>query len=255
LAYLGSSSSALTDFNQIDSRLAAKLGDIRARNLLDHLPVLRAFNVKYVLSNFDLSQHSDLLRRVFTSPIQMLDPGSLTEVYVYEVIGAMPRAYLVPNSIAVRDAEEAMDTILSGQVDPTRAVILERQTVGPADPHLDPARSSVKVASYRNTELSMDVQTDGSGFLVVNDTFAPGWQAWVDGIPTAIEVANGWVRAVPISTSGNHSVRMSYTPPMWNEGLLASAISAVLCLALILFPLVTRSRTAQPSPGEVHERE
>ena len=235
LSYLGSDAD-LSYFDQVDPRLASKLWDIRSHNLIEHLPVLRAFNVKYVLSNFELWQHSDVLRLAYTSPIRMLDPGSLTNVYVYEVIGAMPRAYLVPESATVGSAEEAMDALWDGRVDPSQTVMLERPAPPLGQPRLNPARSSAQVASYGNTEVSMDVRTDGSGFLVLSDSFYPGWQAWVDGAPVPILVANGWVRALPIQGAGSHAIRFAYQPPLFNEGRLASLASLALLVAMVLVP-------------------
>lgn len=82
----------------------------------------------------------------------------------------------------------------------------------------------------------MDVRTDGSGFLVLNDSFHPGWQAWVDGAPVPILVANGWVRALPIQGAGSHAIRFAYQPPLFNEGRLASLASLALLVAMVLVP-------------------
>ncbi len=242
LSYLGSVSSELSDFDQIDRRLAAKLWTIRNRNLLEHLPILRAFNVKYVLSNFDLSQHSDVLRRVFTSPIPMLDPRTLSDVYTYEVIGALPRAYLVGEAVRVGGPEEAMDALLEGRVDPARTVLLEPANapkgrftdLSPSEPRLNPDRSTVRVTSYANTEVSLEADTDGAGFLVLNDAFGPGWEARVDGLSEPVEVANGWVRAVTIERAGHHVIRFTYQPPLLAQGLLVSLASLALLAALML---------------------
>lgn len=211
--------------------LTSKLAIVGAKNLLDRVRLLRAFNVKYVLTNLELWQHSDQLHLAFTSQIPMLDPRTMTSVHVYEVIGALPKAYLVPDSMVARDETEALDAIMSGQVDPATTVMVEQLIGGePRKPHLDPAGSSVEVNSYGNSQLTLQVKSTGSGFLVVNDAFYPGWRAWVDESETPILVANGWVRAVPIESAGNHTVRFAFVPPLFPEGRWVSLGSLLLCI-------------------------
>lgn len=240
LSYLGSRSSDLSDFGQIDRGLADRLWDLRSRHLLDHLPLLRAYNVRYVLSNFELWQHSDLLRLAFTSQIPMLHPQTLTSVHVYEVLGSLPRAYLVPESLRADGPEEALDALLAGRVEPARTVLLEQPAPSLGEPRLDPARSSVTIQSYRNAEVKLDLRTDGSGFLVVNDAFHPGWRAWVDGQAAPIYVANGWVRAIPIPGPGDHSVHLAYSPPLFAEGVAVSVASLVVLLAVPAAAIIRR---------------
>ncbi len=190
--------------------------------------------MKYVLTNLELWQHSDELRLAFTSPIAMLDPRTKTAVHVYEVLGTLPRVYLASKATVMNDSVEALDAILSERVNPADTVILETyRSTPPTGPRLDPAGSSDRIVSYGNTEIELEVDTNGSGFLVINDAYYPGWTAQVDGVQVPIYVANGWVRAIPIDTAGNHSVRLSYEPLLLREGLWITATSLALCTAAV----------------------
>jgi hypothetical protein len=195
----------------------------------DRVPLFRAFNVKYILTNLELWQHADMYRLAFTSPIPMLDPRMMTNVYVYEVIGTLPRAYLVPDSVVVKGETEALDGIMSGQLDPSRVVALE-EPAPPSlpEPRLDPEQSTVGMTVNDNSRLTLQVRSTGSGYLVINDAFFPGWRAWVDGTEAPIYVANGWVRAIPIQSSGNHTVSLTYVPPLYQEGRWVSLGSLLL---------------------------
>ena len=236
LCYLGSGGE-LDYFEQVDPKLAAKLWSMQNRNIMDHLPVLRAFNVKYVLTNLELWQHSESLRLAFTSPIPMFDPRAITNVYAYEVVGALPRAYLVPVASEVGGADEALDALASEKVDPLDVVLLEEAPPSLRVPTLDVTRSRVDVVSYKSTEVVLEAQTDGSGFLVLNDAFHPGWSAWVDGQESPVLVANGWVRAVVIPSAGRHTVRFAYSPPMFLEGIRVALASLAL---VVLAPSLQR---------------
>ncbi len=218
--------------------LAAKLEQVGDRGIMDRISVFRAFNVKYVLTNLQLWQHSKELRLAFTKQIPMLDPRTMTSVYVYEVIGALPRAYLVPDSVTARNETEALDWIISGQLNPSSEVAIENpEGLKLSEARLDPSRSSVSVISYTGSQINLRVRADGSGFLVINDAYYPGWRSWVDGKETPILIANGWVRAIQIPSAGDHTVRLAYAPPLFSKGRWVSIGSLTLCAVGLLLSL------------------
>jgi hypothetical protein len=225
----------------VEKSITEKLTSIQSRNLLDHLPVLRAFNVKYVLTNLELFNHPDQLSLVFSSQVPMLDPNTATLMHVYEIKDVLPRAYLVPNSIEANNVVDALDTILFEKVDLTQNVILEQPFQHLTDDvsRLTLVESSVKIAVYENHEIILNVHTDGSGFLVINDSYYPGWSATVNGKPTPIYVANGWVRAIPIEAKGNHTVRLTYNPPLFTEGIFINVASLIIFIIVIFAPFLT----------------
>jgi hypothetical protein len=246
-SYLGSENAEIANLEHIGSLIGVeksiteKLTSIQSRNLLDHLPVLRAFNVKYVLTNLELFNHPDQLSLVFSSQVPMLDPNTATLMHVYEIKDVLPRAYLVPNSIEANNVVDALDTILFEKVDLTQNVILEQPFQHLTDDvsRLTLVESSVKIAVYENHEIILNVHTDGSGFLVINDSYYPGWSATVNGKPTPIYVANGWVRAIPIEAKGNHTVRLTYNPPLFTEGIFINVASLIIFIIVIFAPFLT----------------
>jgi hypothetical protein len=63
------------------------------------------------------------------------------------------------------------------------------------------------------------------GYVVFNDSYAPGWHAWVDGQPSPILRAYGLFMAVPLSTKGQHQVDFRYEPTSFRLGLFVSILS------------------------------
>ena len=64
---------------------------------------------------------------------------------------------------------------------------------------------------YQPTNIAIRVDAPEGGYLVLTDTFYPGWQATVDGTATNIVPAFHAFRAVPVST-GFHDVIFIYWP-------------------------------------------
>jgi uncharacterized membrane protein YfhO len=64
--------------------------------------------------------------------------------------------------------------------------------------------------------------------LILADTFYPGWQATVDGVPAPILRANLLFRGLALAP-GRHEIVFSYHPAAWRLG---AAISLIALAAL-----------------------
>lgn len=72
----------------------------------------------------------------------------------------------------------------------------------------------------------------GAGYVVVRDTYASGWKAWVDGEPAEIEQYREWMRQVKVE-SGAKEIVMKYEPVEFKVGLLISIIATFIALVWI----------------------
>jgi hypothetical protein len=145
-----------------------------------------------------------------------LRPGDLTPIgrtadgFVYENPRALPRA-----TFATMAVKADFETLLrSGwpDVDPATTVLLEGDVL-PAPPAggPEPERASVRIASYRNTEVRVDAVSQVPGYVVLNDPYHPWWAAEVDGREVPVMQANVLFRAVALPP-GSHRVRFVFRP-------------------------------------------
>jgi hypothetical protein len=86
-------------------------------------------------------------------------------------------------------------------------VLLEDAPAG--HPQRRPGR--VRIASYANTEVVLDVVSPDGGWVVLNDLWHPWWLAEVDGRPAELKRANVLFRAVEVAP-GRHTVRFVFRP-------------------------------------------
>ncbi|MBX3465150.1 MAG: hypothetical protein KF830_18430, partial [Planctomycetes bacterium] len=79
--------------------------------------------------------------------------------------------------------------------------------------------------------VELEVGPGAAPWLVLTDTFLPGWTATVDGAPVPIWRANHSQRVVPLHT-GACRVRFAYTCPGLWPGFAAAAAAAATLLFL-----------------------
>ena len=92
------------------------------------------------------------------------------------------------------------------------------------------AIGSIKVLSFENNRIDLDVQTSGRVLLVTSEPLYPGWIATVNGRPTDILATNVAFRGVALESGENHVV-MAYFP----NRMIFSVIVRLLALGLTVF--------------------
>ena len=81
--------------------------------------------------------------------------------------------------------------------------------------------------------ITIKINTKSSGYLVLADTYYPGWKAYDNDLETPILRANFILRAVRLGV-GNHIVKFIYKPVSFEIGLLLSTISWIFVLMFII---------------------
>lgn len=140
--------------------------------------------------------------------------------------GVLPRAYVVPNARVVSDPQQVLETLDSPQFDPRREAILEEQPARPVASASDPAISRVDIIQDDPERVVLTVTTNTPGFLVLSDSFYPGWDAFVDDDQVRIYRANYLFRAVQVD-AGSWVLRFEYRPASFRIGAALSIATAV----------------------------
>lgn len=170
------------------------------------------------------------------------------ELRVYENLDALPRAFIVPTAHQV--AAEEMDYALRS-LNPRCKVILEEDADvahamrGPFLPQTeDCPLHPAQVLQYTSNEVRVRARLDAPGWLVLADSYFPGWKAYrrpvggetlAEGVPESeltIYLANGNFRTVYLE-AGDWEVRFVYSPLSVKLGAFGSFIAAVIVLFLL----------------------
>lgn len=144
-------------------------------------------------------------RQVDMSDITLLKRTQ--DAYIYENSKVFPRAYFAAGVVNA-DFDKMISTGQWPDADLRRNVILQDSAPVPAPLAV---RSYVRIVSYTNTDILIEVSADHAGWLVLGDVWHPWWTAQVDDVTTRIYRANVMFRAVPV-TQGTHMVRFRFAP-------------------------------------------
>ena len=90
-----------------------------------------------------------------------------------------------------------------------------------------------KIISYSPNEVIIEANLKRAGFLVLTDTYYPGWKVYIDGKESKIYRADYLFRAVPLP-KGRQVVRYVYDPLSFKIGLLISLGTALVLLVLMV---------------------
>jgi hypothetical protein len=85
----------------------------------------------------------------------------------------------------------------------------------------------VRLETYEPELVELETTSPRAGFLVLSDTFRPGWIAEVDGARSPILRALTVMRAVAVP-AGTHRVRFTYRPASLRWGALVSLLSLLV---------------------------
>jgi len=157
---------------------------------------------------------------------------------------ALPRAYIV-DRFELCKPTVAMRRILRPDFDIRGTVLVEK---APGIPMAGRGIcGSARITRYEPELVEIQADAERPGWLVLTDTFYPGWRARVDGAEVEIIPANFLFRAVAIQP-GRHRVVFEYRPDSFRYGAVVS-LSSLAALATICLVAAWRRYRSPESPA------
>lgn len=188
-----------------------------------HSGLFDAASIRFVISAVPLA--GDGLRRLARYGVH---PLTHRPVLLYENERALPRAYLAYRTRRATSTQD-LERWLGADFDGHQTTVFE----GDAPALSGPAEiETVPVTRVRPERLSFAVSPERPALLVLTDSWYPGWEARVDGVPAPVLRVNANFRGVPLPAGARH-VELRFEPWSFRAGALLS-LSAGLGWALLL---------------------
>ena len=156
------------------------------------------------------------------------------DVAIYRNEGAGPRAFVVHRARVVPDEQESRRLVAAPGFDPYKEAILAegRELHG-----VPQAGDRVDVEEYRAEYVRLRATVGSDAYLVLADSWYPGWHAFLDGRPADIARADVVLRAVALPP-GEHVVEFRFMPLSWRLGSWVSGVAWISAVALLLGSLL-----------------
>jgi hypothetical protein len=210
------------DFRGLDPSYLAQLSQlaVQAEGTPLHTWLLRVGAVGHVVALH--SEGLTALEEVAALPTLFPEPAR-----AFRVPRPRPRAYLVSGARPGGESSALVDA--AADMDPEREALIAGL---PAPVAPDPAfTGAVPRFEVRPDRVSAQIEASAPAWLVMVDTFDPGWLASVDGVPAPLLRANVAFRAVRVA-QGPHRVELVYRPRGVSVGLLVSGVFAAALAGL-----------------------
>jgi len=174
----------------------------------DETNLLNLLNVKYIASIKDFSAKGyRLVKRN-------------KNINIYENKNVLPRVFLVDKAVLIKDEEEILKRLKSKDFNPSKEIILEEDFASLDDIK---RKGRVDILEYKPNEVIIEATVDDKKFLVLGDTFYPGWKVYVDGRREKIYRTDYILRSVYLER-GKHIIKFIYDPYSFKMGAIITLI-------------------------------
>jgi hypothetical protein len=228
---------------------------------IERLTVRESDSVPHPQSLVDLFLHDDRrwkeIRRIRTSPTTDRDrdeddPGERGYT-IYENLHALPRAWIVSRVKAYTDAD-ALAAVRFGQLpdgsafDAHSMAIVSAEDGDRLEREYAAGDVNAQIEDIGDGRIEVTARSSAGGFLVLSETYYPGWQARVDGTVTPVRRVDYALQGVPVP-AGTHTVVFEFVSRSRRAGAIMSIAGVIACIALMWVP----SGAEKPSKkGSVH---
>jgi tetratricopeptide (TPR) repeat protein len=189
--------------------------------------ITRLLGVKYLIPNGELHPIHNPLK---TEGLEFLK--SINGLMVYEVKNALPRVF-VPQRFVILNENDSIKYLHQSDFNPDEFLILTDI------PDKFPAQGMsgrAEILSYEPHRVLIEAKMETDGFLVLTDTYYPGWKVYVDGNERRIYRAYSFLRAVKLE-KGKHEVLFRFSPLTYRIGKIITFIVFILLLLLSPFKI------------------
>ncbi|MFH1867730.1 MAG: YfhO family protein [Candidatus Omnitrophota bacterium] len=183
--------------------------------------ILGLLNVKYISSKKGMELPG--FEKVNESPYAA----------VFKNAKCLPRAQLIRNVRLFNKDEDILKYVCSKDFDADNEIVFERISGIKESSGIESAlkQDRVDILEYGPHTVGISIFAKKPAFLLLSDTYYPGWKVFVDGEEKKIYRADYFLRAVRVS-EGEHKVRFIYDPFSFKAG---SVITIVTLIILIIY--------------------
>jgi hypothetical protein len=164
------------------------------------------------------------------------------DYWIIENPSVLPRAFVPASAQVVKSDEEALARMTGFDFDPRKTVLVADELSLPSE-----MKGTASVRYETPTRLSLEVEMQTPGLVLLSNRWDPGWSAQIDGSPSPTYCVDYALRGFRVP-AGKHTIVSTYTPPSLRKGLTITAAGGGALLLCAIWQLASRRRRG-PEPG------
>jgi len=185
-------------------------------------------NLKYILLPSNARIDHPTIKSVFRD----------SKYALFQNTQALPRTFIVHNARILQGRDAILKELASDEFHPLKCLILEEPSapiinLNPENPQREPLPNIIEYSANR---VTIETTLMEDGYLVLSDTFYPGWNAYVDGKKCRVLKTNYVLRSVFLE-KGEHVVTFAYEPKSFSLGMVITLANMIILVPASIFCL------------------
>jgi hypothetical protein len=179
-------------------------------------------NVKYILS----------CSKIDSGNYELVNKENF---FTYRNRNPLPRVFMVPRARYV-PREDTLEFIESDEFNPRKEAIVNDESIAGSEKTKSYdilMKQNLKVTLYEPRRIVIQTEKNAGSWLVLLDTYYPGWKAYVDNKETKIYRCNFLFRAVRVP-EGGHTIKFVYFPGSFKFGAIVSFAALIFLLMYVV---------------------
>ena len=183
-------------------------------------------NLKYILLPANVRIEHPAIKLVFNN----------SKYALFDNTQAIPRAFIVHEVKTLEGRDAIFKGLASSEFNPLKYVILEE----PSKPTRNISSENYQqepnptIVEYSPNRVTIKATLLDDGYLVLGDTFYPGWNAYIDGKKSRVLKTDYILRSVFLE-KGDHIVKFVYEPKSFTIGMIITLASVVILIPVSIF--------------------
>lgn len=185
--------------------------------------LLDLLNARYIITSTNITDEQF---------IKIFDDG----LKVYENKLVIPRTFFVSNYKVIEKKEDILSELKNKSFDPEKYAIIERAPEKPffSSNHPEISENRVSIIDYMPQKVIIEANVIEEGFLILGDTYYPGWKVFVNNNESIIYRTDYILRGVYLNP-GRHIVEFVYDPFSYKIGMAITLIALAGIIGFFIY--------------------
>ncbi|MBI2469729.1 MAG: YfhO family protein [Planctomycetes bacterium] len=183
-------------------------------------------NLKYILLPANVRIQHPSIKLVYND----------SKYALFDNTQALPRTFIVHEAKILQGRDVIFKELAGSEFDPLKYVILEEPSLLTKHGVNENLQSEPipTFLEYSPNRVTIKATLLEEGYLVLGDTFYPGWNAYVDGKKSKVLKTNYVMRSVFLE-KGEHIVKFVYEPKSFTIGMIITLTSMAILIPVSIF--------------------